>query len=80
MGHALLVGECACGGVIYRGTPVSEEGRVVLDRSSHYEWTAVRQNDHSVAKHIPTDRLNINVAGLGIPKRGLQIGICIEVS
>src|SRR5256885_3293870 len=54
--------------------------RVVLQRAAHNEGTAIGQDAHAVAEHVPGDGLSGYSVSLRIPKGGLKISVSGDVA
>jgi hypothetical protein len=79
MGHLLDIRKLASRKIIDRASQLSMEW-VVLERASIDEGTAILQNDHAIAKHVPIDRLGSNVSACRIENSGLQVGVGRKIS
>lgn len=79
MRHVLLVHKLAGCRIEDRGSELSEE-RVVLQSATIDEWSAVCQDNHSVAEHIPDDGLRCRRASYRIENSRLVIAVAGHVS
>src|ERR1700687_4634417 len=77
--HGLLVDEGVGSRVIGGGAQLAVE-RIVLEGAAHDEGTAVGEDHHAVAEHVPGYGLGGYGAGLGIPKSGLEIIVAGDVA
>ena len=78
MRHALHIRKRAGSGVENGVARLPVKG-IVLDGAAVDQRPAIRQDDHSVAEHIPCQRLHDDGTGLGIPDSRLKIRVARDI-
>ena len=77
--HALHVSERA-GQWIKDGVARLPVEGIVLNGSAVDQRSAIGQDDHAIAEHVPGDRLRHDGAGVGIPDSSLEIRIACDIA